>query len=170
MKIEDNAFTNFFKCFNEAQGVAAAKSLILKKKNPKVTTYLQNVLLIFAYVLLVSLYLLIFERLFLFSLVLFADLIYLFLNIFYMVERCISKDKQNGFTSINKNGLINNSYKNIEMHFSWDLIEAVVVRKNSITFLTKTPCFFFFDVANKKEIKELLKKYNKESLLIEERK
>ena len=170
MKIENNAFTNFFKCFNEAQGVAAAKGLILKKRNPKVTTYLQNIILIFAYILLVSLYLLVFDKLFLFALVLFADIIFLFLNIFYMVERCISKDKQKGTTTINKNGLINDSYKKIEMHFSWDLVEAVVIRKNSITFLTKTPCFFFFDIANKKEIKELLKKYNKENLIIEERK
>lgn len=170
MKIEDNAFTNFFKCFNEAQGVATAKSLVLKKKNPKVTTYLQNVVLIFLYILLVSLYLLVFKRIFLFSLVLFADLVFLFLNIFYMIERCLSTDKPRGTTTINKNGLVNNSYKKIEMHFSWDLVEAVVIKKNSITFLTKTPCFFFFDIANKKEIKELLKKYHKEDLLIEERK
>ena len=170
MKIEDNAFNNFFKCFNEAQGVASARSLVLKKKNPKVTTYLQNVLLIFAYVFLVSMYLLVFKKLFLFSLILFGDLVYLFLNIFYMIERCTFRFNSRGTTIINKDGLINNSYKKIEMHFSWDLVDAVVIRKNSITFLTKTPCFFFFDVANKKEIKELLKKYHKEDLLIEERK
>ncbi len=169
MKI-DMKFKNYFRSFNEAEGVAMARKLILKSRNPQVTTYLQNFLLIFFFVLLTSIYLLVFGYYEVFYLVFFMDLIFLFLNIFYMLERTIRGNSIDGETSITKNGIVNNTYKNIEMHFSWDLIDAVVVKKYSVTILTNTACYFFFDISQKDKIVDLLKKYKHEDLLVEKNK
>ena len=87
-----------------------------------------------------------------------------------MLERTIRGNSINGETSITKNGIVNNTYKNIEMHFSWDLIDAVVVKKYSVTILTNTACYFFFDISQKDKIVDLLKKYKHEDLLVEKNK
>ena len=168
MKIENDFSQNFFKCFNEAQGVATAKRIILKSKNINVTTYLENLFLISILLLLFGVLFLTINNKIIFFLFIFADLLNLFLHTIYISERVINKNNLKGNTIINEKGIINDSYKNIEMHFSWDLVQAVVIKKYSITILTKTPCFFFFDISKEEEIKKLLKKYKKENLIIEE--
>ena len=168
MKIENDFSQNFFKCFNEAQGVATAKRIILKSKNINVTTYLENLFLISILLLLFGVLFLTINNKIIFCLFIFADLLNIFLHTIYISERVINKNNLKGNTIINEKGIINDSYKDIEMHFSWDLVQAVVIKKYSITILTKTPCFFFFDISKEKEIRKLLKKYKKENLIIEE--
>ena len=46
---------------------------------------------------------------------------------------------------IDKEGITNFSFYNIKMVFNWDKIKAIVVKKNSVTILTDTPIYLYFD-------------------------
>ena len=61
-----------------------------------------------------------------------------------------------GKTIIDDNGITNDSFQNIKMIFSWDKIKMMIVKKYSITILTDTSCYFFFDISKKDEIEKAL--------------
>lgn len=166
MKLDSKFTNNYFKCYNEAKGVAEAKSLILKKKDTAVTTHLQNIVFFSLIILLISIICLLFKQQCLFYLIAFINMLYFFTNIIYMLEKTITGPHIKGTTMITRDGIMNNSYQNIQMLFTWDLIKGVVIKKYTVTILTSTSCYFYFDISYKDKIIDTLEKYNKKKLLI----
>ena len=53
------------------------------------------------------------------------------------------------------------------MIFNWDKIKAVVIKKYSVTILTDTNVYFYFDIKLKEDIIKCIKKYGSKTLIIE---
>ena len=70
---------------------------------------------------------------------------------------------------IDEEGISNFSYYNIKMVFNWDKIKAVVVKKNSVTVLTDTPLYLYFDKKKENRIIKEIKKYKPEITIIKEK-
>ena len=159
MEIENKVGKNFFKCFNEARGVALAKRRLFKNKKSKTFTYLDNVLMILILLLLISILFLLIPSLHIFAYILvLIVLLSILSNVIYLLYvYFIRKNKHMGKTIIDDNGITNDSFQNIKMIFSWDKIKMMIVKKYSITILTDTSCYFFFDISY----------YDKENLIVE---
>ena len=82
------------------------------------------------------------------------------------IYRFRKKQKFNNTIIIDKNGITDESYYGIKMIFSFDKINAIVVGKYTVTILTDTPCYFYFDVKEKENIIKAIEKYNKEVRII----
>ena len=169
MKFNSKIDKKFFACFNEASGVAMAKRKILRTRNCSCNTYLENVILIFLVLLLLGCSGISFHCLAYFWVVLVLAVIHLFVSCFFILRMAYYNNRLEKYqTVIDKKGITNDAYYDIKMLFSWELIQAIVIKDHSITILTKTPCYFFFDIKYKEEIIKLLQKYEKEELLISE--
>lgn len=168
MKFEGVVSKDFFKTFNEAKGVAECKNHILKTKKTTSFTYLQSILLVILILLFISGITYFLNLTLLFYTMLIITIFYLIMHISFLIEMLYySNHKSNCYTIIDEKGITNTAFYNIEMLFSWDLITGVVIKKHSITFITSTPCYFFFNIEYKKKILELLKKYHHKDLIIE---
>jgi hypothetical protein len=55
----------------------------------------------------------------------------------------------------------------IKITLSWEKIPAAVIKKHTVTFITDTQLFFFFDIKNKEEILKLVEKYSENTEIIE---
>ena len=170
MEIKTNMKKSYLRNYNEAKGIAVNKKRVLKHKTNKVPTYLSSVLITI---------ILLFTCTILFSLI---DSSNIFKNIFltilitytsYSILRTIwsvnFKKKQNYLNTIviDENGITDSSFYNIKININWNKITAIVIKKYTITFITDTHLYFFFDISKKEEILEQVKKYSKENLVIE---
>ena len=100
MKLEPIFTNSYFKCYNEAQGVADAKNLILKTKNTDVTTHLENVLFLCLLILLISVLCLLLKYYLCFYLCFFGNIIYFLTNIFYLLNKAINGPITKGTTML----------------------------------------------------------------------
>lgn len=170
MEIKTNMKKSYLRNYNEAKGIAVNKKRVLKHKTNKVPTYLSSVLITIILLLTCTI---------LFSLI---DSSNIFKNIFltilitytsYSILRTIwsvnFKKKQNYLNTIviDENGITDSSFYNIKININWNKITAIVIKKYTITFITDTHLYFFFDISKKEEILEQVKKYSKENLVIE---
>ena len=172
MKIKCDLTNKFFTCYSEARGVAGSKRKILKTKKVNKMNYFTQTLLIYLLILLLCI-LMLFLKDFCFcmlsSLIVLLDVIYLSfeaikLTILYDFRK---KMKFKSIVILDEDGLTDTSYYGIKMVFGWDKIKAVVIKKNSVTILTNTPCFFYFDIKQKDNILEAVDKYSKKVLIVE---
>lgn len=174
MKIETDISKNFFACFDEARGFAVNKKKILKTKNAKVFTYMQGKCVRVAILLLISVLFIFLSKinctLIVFScLATFIATIYfiqalLNLWIIYQVRK---KEHFTNVVKIDKNGITDESYYGIKMVFSWDKISALVVGKHTVTVLTDSPIYFYFNISEKDEVLKAIDKYEEKDKLVD---
>lgn len=170
MKIECT-INNYFKTYNEARGVVLNKKKILRKRNSRCMNYLTRILLTLLFVLLIVIMMSITKSLCLYDLgviILFIELVNIAFTLASNITFYVFRKKRN-FTStivINEEGLIDTSFQGIKMIFSWDKIKGVVIKKYSITILTDTSCYFYFDIKSKEDILKAVEKYGSKDLII----
>lgn len=171
MEIKSNMKTSYLKNYNEAKGIVVNKKRVLKYKTNKVPTYLTSALIT---IILLSIFLILFSIIDTSKIFKTIFLVLLILYISYSILRTIGSVllKKNQIDLINTiiiddNGITDNLFYKIKITISWDKIPAVVVKKHTVTFLTDTSLFFFFDIKNKEELLKLVKKYSKNTLIIE---
>lgn len=171
MEIKSNMKKSYLKNYNEAKGIAVNKKRVLKYKTNKVPTYLTSALITITLLSLCTILFSIIDSPKIFKM---YFLISLIIYVSYSIIRTIASIqlKRNQIDLINtiiidENGITDSSFYKIKINISWNKIPAVVVKKHTITFITDTQLFFFFDIKNKDEILKLVKKYSKNTLIIE---
>lgn len=170
MKIKSDISKNFLSIYDEARGVAQNRHKILKKQKVNNVTYLERVLFIFCVILLIGIYDI---KLCLpvGYLLILAGTIYLVIEILRTYYNYIFR-KNREFKSeiiINEQGIIDvSSFENVEILFKWETIKAIVIRKYSLTILTNSPVYFYFDIKDKNKISKAIKKYKKDIVIIKE--
>lgn len=171
MKIESNVGNNYFKIYSESHGVAINKNKILKAKKSKCLNYFQMILIIFLSILILSILLILLNNCYTLSLsILFItfNIVFISLSLLQIISTYFYRKskKFNNSIIIDKEGITDNSFQGIKMVFSWDKIKGVVIKKYSITILTDTRCYFYFDISNKDDIIKSVNKYGSKDLII----
>lgn len=173
MKIDTNISNNYFSCFDEARGVAIHKKSVLKNRKSKMLSYTQGKIIGFVLLFLLSL-------LFAFLCTLNCHMVWLLLllyliTIIYLTQAVINivgiysfrkKQKFSNTILIDENGITDESYYGIKMIFKWEKITGVVIGKHTITILTDTPVYFYFDIAKKEDVIKAVEKYGNKDLII----
>lgn len=170
MEIKTNMKKSYLRNYNEAKGIAVNKKRVLKHKTNKVPTYLTSALITITLLSICTFIFSIIDSSNIFKL---FFLISLIIYISYSILRTIwsvnFKKKQDFLNTIiiDENGITDSSFYNIKININWDKITAIVIKKYTITFITDTHLYFFFDISKKEEILKLVKKYSKENLVID---
>lgn len=160
MEIKSNLKNNYLKIYNEARGVVINRSLVLKRKNARCLGYFQMVALLFCLfvVMTIAVYFGVNRWVFYFLLV--VDFLILLIPIIRTIWNYRWK-KANNFENtilIDKDGITDKSFKGIKITIGWDKIRGIVVKKYSLTIITKTSIYFYFDAKEQDKIlKECLK-------------
>ena len=166
MKIETDISNDFFHCFDEARGVAQHKAKILQTKSARPLSYLQGKIVTVCILLLMSAVLLFLGCINIRFIT--ASWLIIILAIIYLLHALATiivihniRKKQNFKNSIiiDKNGITDESYYGIKMIFSWDKIKGFIVGKYTVTILTDTPIYFYFNISKKDEILKAIEKY-----------
>lgn len=172
MKIKSNIRKKYFACVNESMGVNLNKKYILKTKKNTDYTYSEHTLYVIIIMLLVSAIFAIMRT----NLSILFSMIAIFCAFLYLLAVCIvvlmgynARRKVNfkNEIEITEEGITDSSYYGVKMTLSWDQIEAIVVRKNTVIILTNTPLYFYFDKNKKKDIINASQKYKKDIIVIE---
>ena len=169
MEIKSNMKKSYLRNYNEAKGIAVNKKRVLKHQTNKVPTYLTSALIIIILLTLCTILFTIidlsniFKTFFLISLITYTS--YSILRTIWSVN---FKKKQEYLNTIiiDENGITDSSFYNIKININWNKIPAVVIKKYTITFLTDTNLYFFFDIKNKNEILKLVIKYSPKTIII----
>ena len=167
MKINTDLKNNFIICYDEARGVSFYKRKILKYKKNKSFSFILTQIFFITLLLIISIS---------FSLLSTCNKnIYLISNTFYVISiiyfyyAIISmlcsyffrkKNNFNNIVTFNKEGIIDESFRGLKIIVKWDKVLGIVVGKNTITILTDTPIYFYFDIKEKDNIFKVLEKYN----------
>ncbi len=172
MKISSELSHSYCACFDEARGIAMNKKTVLKNRNPKCISYLQMKLLTFILLIVLAIllagisYLSICFYIFSLLLILIAT-VYFIISIFLILSLYTYRLKwQTNKVLMNKTGISGETCYGIKYSFKWDLITAVVIGKYSVTILTDTPCYFYFDISKKDEIIKAIEKYDNKNKII----
>lgn len=171
MEIKSNMKKTYLRNYNEAKGIVVNKKRVLKYKTNKVPTYLTSSLITITLLSICTILFSIIDSSNIFKTIF---LVLLIIYISYSIIRTIGSIllKKNQIDLINtitidENGITDKSFFKIKINLSWDKIKAVVVKKYTVTFITDTQLYFFFDIKDKEEILKQVKKYSKETLIIE---
>ncbi len=172
MKIKSNLKKNYRHCINEALGTNINKKYILKTNNNTSYTYEEHFILIFIIILSISTILLLLKLPFsleLCSIGFFCAFMYIITNIIYFTLARIEMKKRNYKNEIiiDKEGITDSSYKGLNITVEWNKISAIVLRKHTLIILTKTPCFFYFDISKYKDIIKQCQKYKENIKIID---
>lgn len=108
------------------------------------------------------------------NIIFFSCLIYLISIIYLIITFCkvISiynfRKKRNFKNSIviDKNGITDESYHGIKMIFEWEKIIGVVISKYTVTILTDTPVYFYFNISKKDDVISAIEKYGDKEKII----
>ena len=174
VKIKTDLSNNFFDIYNEARGIAMNRKRILKKKKNIPLHYINFIFYSFIIIFVLSLimllqhYSLLFVRYALFIIIL--DLLFYFYGLFRIYINYWCKRKNNFISTvlINKKGITDlSSFKNIEILFKWDRVDAVVVGDLSVVILFKRGIYLYFDIRDKKKIIDGIKRFKRSILIIE---
>lgn len=173
MNIEYDLNQNYFKCYNEAQGVILNRKKIIKNPKKRITTYLGNASLLFIEILAIFLICLMVDRTgyltkfayFMLYFAIFATFIYLIS--FYYSYSLEKKKNHSGTLKFSSEGITDEAFDGTIVTMKWDKIQALVIKKYTLTFITDSQIFFFINISLKKEILEALNKYNDKLLIIE---
>ena len=173
MIVRTNIYNNFFNCFNEARGIAMHKDSIISSKTNNCLSYIETKLLSFIIMIVFSLVLYVFSY-FNCHYIMLSRLLYLFACLYFIatlitILKFYNRYKYQRFESsviMDRHGITDESYYGIKMIFSWDKITGVVIGKYTITFLTNTPCYFYFSISEKERIMKILSKYKQKQKII----
>ena len=171
MEIKSNMKKTYLRNYNEAKGIVVNKKRVLKHKKNKVPTYLTSALITITLLSICTILFSIIDSSNIFKTIFLVLLItYISYSIIRTIGSILLKKNQidliNTIT-IDENGITDKSFFKIKINLSWDKIKAVVVKKYTVTFITDTQLYFFFDIKDKEEILKQVKKYSKETLIIE---
>ena len=171
MEIKSNMKKTYLRNYNEAKGIVVNKKRVLKYKTNKVPTYLTSALITITLLSICTILFSIIDSSNIFKTIFLVLLItYISYSIIRTIGSILLKKNQidliNTIT-IDENGITDKSFFKIKINLSWDKIKAVVVKKYTVTFITDTQLYFFFDIKDKEEILKQVKKYSKETLIIE---
>lgn len=169
MKIESNMKNTYLKHYNIAKGIAVNKKQVLKNKTIKVPTYLISALIT---IVLLTIFLVIFCLIDKSKIITILYLTMLIVYIFYVIIRTTwsynFKKKKNFLNEIilDEEGLTDQSFYGIKITLNWSKLKAIVIKKQTITILTDTNLYFFFDINEKEEILKAINRYNKDLTII----
>ncbi len=173
MKITFDPNKSYFKCFDESRGVAMNKKYVLKNKKANVFTYTDYMFCIILLSFCLGAVCLFMNNHYKFALsasFVFFGLLFLSVSLISTYYMCHYRRKSSQLEILfDKEGITNCSYYGIKMMFSWDKIEAIVLKKNSATILTDTPVYFYFDKEQEEKLLKIVKKYKKDILIIEDK-
>ncbi len=172
MKIKSNIKKKYFTCVNESMGVNLNKKYILKTKKNTDYTYTEHTLYVMIIILLISAIFAIMRTnasILLSMMAIFCAGLYLLAVLITTLMGYTARKRVNfkNEIEITEDGITDASYYGIKMTLSWDQVEAIVIRKNTIIILTNTPVYFYFDKNKKKDIVNATKKYKEDILVIE---
>lgn len=171
MKIQSNMKNNYLKHYNVAKGIAVNKKTVLKNKTIKVPTYLLSALIT---IILLTFFLVIFHLIDKSKIITILFLTMLVVYNSYVIIRTTwsynFKKKSNFLNEItlDEEGLTDKSFYGIKITLNWSKLKAIVIKKQTITILTDTNLYFFFDINEKEEILKAINKYNKDLTIIGE--
>ncbi len=168
MEIKSDLKNNYFKIYNESRGVVLNKSLVLKKKSARCLAYFDMMAMLLFWLLIMTVAVCFGVNRWLVFVLLAIDLVVLFVPIIRTIGNYRWK-KANGFKNtvvIDKEGITDKSFKDIKITMGWNKIKAIVVKTYSITILTDTRIYFYFDVSDEDLIlKECLKYIDKDLII-----
>ena len=170
MKIESNMNNTYLKHYNVAKGIAVNKKKVLKKKTNKVPSYLISAIITISLLVIFFILFIIIDKSRIFTI---TFLLFIIVYILYAISRTIwsyNFKKKNNFINeilINEEGITDKSFYDIKINLNWSKIKALVIKKNTLTFLTDTSLYFFFDIKEKETIIKAINKYNKDLPIIE---
>lgn len=167
---------NYFKCYNETQGVMVKKKQILKQENKKVFGYLEHGLILLIYVVLISIsskVVWFMDKASIFSKVLtiVEAIAFLLITIYYIsFIFCYlyeSKKIHKGKLIIDEDGITDISESKVKVGLPWENILGVVTTKNALTIVTDKPVYFFVGNNEKEKLIKAILKYKEDILIIE---
>lgn len=168
MEIKYDLTKNYFKYFNEAQGVFIKRNNL--KDNQKITNYITY----FIYNIILSMVVYFINVIFLFhksnilyTLIEFVCFMLFFLSIFCIINFiCVyfnsKKAIHKGIIKVDEFGITDYSEDGVNIGFSWDKITHIVVNKNTITIIQNSnfPIIIFISINDLEKIEKSIKKYN----------
>ena len=179
MRIKYDMSDNYFKCYNESQGVIMNKNEILKNPNIKLYSYIGkgiiNILLIvlifissriIKYIDNSSLIVKILDVIVIISLI----LVILYFIVFYVSYLVEKRRKHVGNLEVDAEGIKDFSDNGMIIGFGWDNIKAVVIQKHTINIITDEPIYLFIDIKYKDRLLIAIERYNDKLLIIDKTK
>ena len=149
------------------------KSRILKKKRIVGMNYISYLFIIFISIFIINLFLILrFKDFYLYFFALFVlifDIIYFILGLCRIYLSYLYRKRNNFFSSIiiKRRGILDiSSFKDIELFFLWDRVEGIVVGHYSLVIFLGKGIYLFFDIKDKKQIIDGIKKYKKDILIV----
>ena len=108
------------------------------------------------------------------NIIFFSCLIYLISIIYLIITFCnvisiYNFRKKHNFKNsivIDKNGITDESYHGIKMIFKWEKIIGIVISKYTVTILTDTPVYFYFNISKKDDVISAIEKYGDKEKII----
>lgn len=173
MNIEYNLNENYFKCYNEAQGVILNRKKIIKNPKKRITTYLGNAGLLCLEIIIIFIICLVVDRTgyltkLAYCMLYFAIFaVFIYLISFYYSYFLEKKKNHSGTLKFSSDGITDEALDGTIVTMKWDKIQALVIKKHTLTFITDSQIFFFVNISLKKEILAALKKYNNKLLIVE---
>lgn len=157
----------FLACYNEANGVANSKNMILRRKSNKTISYFGMVLITFLLMCFLAV-LCLYVDFYLAILVLFMSFLYLALTLFRFLGVLSFRQERDYKNTVkfDSKGISGEFFDGINITFSWERLKAVVIKKKTVVILTDMSIFFYFTIKEKEKILEAIDKYNKEMLVI----
>lgn len=179
MRIKYDMNSNYFKCYNESQGIITKREEIIKNPKIKLQGYLERGIIylilvcfviaftaISSYIITESLDV---RRLIEMTCVLLGFMAFYFAMFFvsYSVE---NKKIHSGELEVDAEGIKDFSDSGMIIGFGWNNIKAVVIRKHTISILTDSPIYIFMDIEYKDRLLLAIERYNKDLLIIDKTK
>lgn len=169
MEIKEEIKEKNFRCYDEAMGVAINKKSVLKKRKANTLSYSGTFAFLSISYFLLSIFLSHFNGYFCevgSQLLTFAAILFLCMIIIRVIHY-FKRKKCEVVTIINKDGITDTSFYGMKLLINWEKIEAVVIKKHSITILTNTPIILYFDKSLEEKIIKCVKKYKKDIVIIQ---
>ena len=179
MRIKYDMTDNYFKCYNESQGIIVNKDEIIKNPKFKLYNYIEkgiiNIVLIIiificsrilSYMIGSNIITKILDIICIISLLLMV----LYFLIFYIGYSIEKRRIHVGNLEVDAEGIKDFTADGLVVGFSWDNIEAIVIKKHTINILTDNSIYLFMDVKYKDRLLLAIDRYNKDLLIIDKTK
>lgn len=179
MKIKYDMTKNYFKYYNESQGIMISKNEILKNPKSKLYSYTEKgiinlLLVILTGILSKILYYLgnngIVTKVLNIIVIIALLLLLLYFTVFYIGYFIENRKKHVGNLEIDADGIRDLSDNGMVVGFSWNNIKAIIIRKHTINIITDNSIYFFIDVTYKERLLIAIERYNKDLLIIDKSK
>lgn len=179
MRIKYDMDENYFKCYNESQGIIVNKNEIIKNPKFKLYNYVEkgliNILLIIIILICSKVleYMLgpnIFTRILELISNVSLGLMILYFVLFYFGYSIEKGRKHEGYLEVDSEGIKDFSSDGMVVGFSWENIKAVVIKKHTINILTDNSIYFFIDITYKERLLIAIERYQPNLLIIDKTK